>query len=53
MAHRPSVECPICHADLSPSNELRPHLVEDHTKGELAKHIVGQWEESELGDGVE
>ena len=33
---RPPVECPLCHTGMDPDQRLLEHLLEAHTKRELA-----------------
>ena len=51
MASRPPVQCPLCSGEIPPEKRLEDHLVEEHSKRELAEDIVTSYErleESEL-----
>jgi len=51
MASKPPVQCPLCSGELPGDKRLEDHLVEEHTKRELARDVVStyeQLEESEL-----
>ncbi|WP_186336465.1 hypothetical protein [Natrarchaeobaculum aegyptiacum] len=42
MATRPPIECPICHADVSPDRSLEGHLMDAHSKRSLARFVVSE-----------
>ena len=51
MASKPPVQCPLCSTEISEQKRLEEHLVDEHTKRELARDVVStyeQLEESEL-----
>ncbi|MFB6130210.1 MAG: hypothetical protein ABEJ28_05250 [Salinigranum sp.] len=44
-ASRMSVECPICHGDVSEAADVREHLLSAHTKRELASYVASELDE--------
>ncbi|WP_255168056.1 hypothetical protein [Natrononativus amylolyticus] len=50
---RPPVECPICHDSMEPDQRLLEHLLEAHTKRELARFTAVEaqaFEDEDLSD---
>ncbi|WP_256297043.1 hypothetical protein [Haloarchaeobius salinus] len=41
------VQCPLCDAMLDESDDLDTHLVEAHSKTELAEFVVEAWEQEQ------
>ncbi|MFD1646345.1 hypothetical protein [Haloarchaeobius litoreus] len=41
------VQCPLCDEMLDGSEDLDTHLVEAHSKTELAEFVVEAWEEGQ------
>ncbi|WP_165875352.1 hypothetical protein [Natrarchaeobius chitinivorans] len=50
MATKTPVECPLCRRVLRPARSLEAHLVDDHSKRELAKFVVCENEALTHGD---
>ncbi|WP_226040557.1 hypothetical protein [Natrinema sp. DC36] len=42
MSTQPPVECPLCHKDLPENQNVDEHLIEDHSKEELAEFVVSE-----------
>ena len=42
MASKPPIECQLCHEEIRPGRKLEAHLLEEHTKRELAKYVISQ-----------
>lgn len=49
MATKPPIVCPLCNEEMKANQCLEDHLVDDHTKRELARHAVSYYEMEELG----
>ena len=53
MASKPPIQCPLCTVEITKGKRLEDHLVDQHTKRELAKDVVTSYEgleESELSE---
>jgi len=50
MASKPPVQCPLCAGELPEKKQLEDHLVEEHTKRELARDVVSTYEQLEEGE---
>lgn len=36
------MECPICHADVAPDQNLEGHLLDNHSKRSLTRFVVSE-----------
>lgn len=50
MASRPPVRCPLCNRDVRRDQRLVEHLAEDHSKRELARAVLSEYEANRAGD---